>query len=734
MSMDPNSMMGALRRMAVCPALASEPDPVLLRRYLVEHDEAAFDVLVRRYGPLVWDVCRAVVPNDAEDAFQATFLVLARTGGSIREGTSLACWLHGVAYRTSMKARTSFARGRRREARVAVRESCEPDDLSWREVRAILHEELSRLPDKLRAVLVVCYLEGKTQDEAASLLGLPRGTLRGRLERARHLLRSRLARHGLGSAEALLAAGWPMAAASESVPPALALATSNVVKAVSNGAPAAMASQAVVSLTRGVTRAMFMDKLKCASAAVAVTLALAGSGYGLAALAGRHPTEEPDSATRGFDPVVPPAADVSASGDEPPKNAKSPEAAAKAADDLKKLEGTWDIVDAERGGKRVAADERKGMTVSIRDGKLVIDSPAGASQPFLIRVDPSPSPKHIDMIPAVGEAILGIYELDGDSLKLGWGNVSKAGERQKEFKTSPAAPGSSVLHLRRQKNAPIQKAELKGEKNPVQGQPETPRDKAIRLKLVEVSMAEDNLATPCVYFFKGQKNEVRVAPGESALVELPGPARELTWQIPGYQQEGVGDREGSEFDYVLFAWDAKTGKATWTMYRKPDPAPPTRPNAAATPPGLAKTPGAEPGGVSPLREVTEDPVLLADPQGLKSSDRAGRALKVTSKRLEHGLIEFSIRIDPDAVEKNDLYKGRITATAHLSVSNATKQVAWIQVAAEKEWKETGFRLSIDPDLAKFSTVLVGTHLHEKDGTPTLGGGHMFLIPLKGFVP
>src|SRR5262249_36930437 len=141
------------------------PDHELLQPFHAGQDEAAFRALLRRHGPMVLDVCRAVLGNeaDAEDAFQATFLVLARKAGPIRKTGALGSWLHGVAYRTALKARARSAARQKHEARAPVREASEPDDLSWREARWVLHEELRRLPERYRVPLVLCYLQGKTQ-------------------------------------------------------------------------------------------------------------------------------------------------------------------------------------------------------------------------------------------------------------------------------------------------------------------------------------------------------------------------------------------------------------------------------------------------------------------------------------------------------------------------------------------------------------------------------------------
>jgi len=153
---------------------------------------------------MVLGLCRRVLRHDqdAEDAFQATFIILARKAASIRKTASVSSWLHGVAHRTALKARAREMN----EARTPGRPASDPDDLAWQEVRQVLHEELSGLAERYRAPLVACYLEGKTQDEAAAQFGMAKSTLKERPERGRSLLRTRLVRRGFGPA-ALLAAG-----------------------------------------------------------------------------------------------------------------------------------------------------------------------------------------------------------------------------------------------------------------------------------------------------------------------------------------------------------------------------------------------------------------------------------------------------------------------------------------------------------------------------------------------
>src|SRR5262249_12264348 len=212
-----------IRRVGEDPKVRDLPDRDLLERFQAQRDQAAFHTLLRRHGPMVLDVCRGVLGDrpDADDAFQATFLVLAQKAGSIRKGASLGSWLHGVAHRTALKARAQSAARHKHEARAPQRPATEPDDLSWREVRQVLHEGLGRIPERYREPLVMCCLEGATQHHAASRLGLAERTVRERLERGRELLRLRLVRRGLGPAAILAVAAWPAAGVSAAVPAVL---------------------------------------------------------------------------------------------------------------------------------------------------------------------------------------------------------------------------------------------------------------------------------------------------------------------------------------------------------------------------------------------------------------------------------------------------------------------------------------------------------------------------------
>jgi RNA polymerase sigma factor (sigma-70 family) len=268
-----------IRTLAAGAGPGQLPDDELLRRFVVGRDEAAFTALVGRHGPLVWGVCRRLLSDahDAEDAFQATFLTLARKAASIRKPGAVGAWLYGVATRAAAQARTDRARRAGSAASVPASPADPLAELTGRELSAVLDEELARLPERCRAPLVLCYLEGRTRDEAAQQLGWSLGTFKRRLERGRNLLRSRLTRRGLALSAALL----PQRAAL-AVPPGLV------------GSTARAALSAVVSARAAVwagriTRGMSVARLK-AGAGLVVVLA-AGLGLAWAGLRGREPEE-----------------------------------------------------------------------------------------------------------------------------------------------------------------------------------------------------------------------------------------------------------------------------------------------------------------------------------------------------------------------------------------------------------------------------------------------------------
>jgi RNA polymerase sigma factor (sigma-70 family) len=256
-------------------------DGNLLDLYVQQKDEAAFEALVRRHGPMVLGVCRRILGNghDAEDAFQATFLVLVRKAASIRPSGMVGNWLYGVAQRTALEARRSAARRRAKEAQVTPRTETSDDRLAH--LRPVLDQELTRLPGKYRAVLVLCDLEGKTRKEAARQLGLPDGTIASRQARARTILAKRLTRRGVTLSGGALAETLAQEAASASAPVSLVLATVRAATAYAAGSATAAAavSASVAALTEGVLRTMLLSKLKI-TVLLLVVIGLGGTGWG----------------------------------------------------------------------------------------------------------------------------------------------------------------------------------------------------------------------------------------------------------------------------------------------------------------------------------------------------------------------------------------------------------------------------------------------------------------------
>lgn len=263
------SVIRGLRRAVALRDGAGLTDTQLLASFL-GRDEGAFEVLVRRHGRMVLGVCRRVLGNshDAEDAFQATFLVFLRKAASLRQRELLGNWLYGVAYRTALEARAARARRRAKETDMRSMPRPHPDaEGAWRDLQPLLDHELNRLPDKYRVPIVLCDLEGKSRKEAARQLGWPDGTLSGRLARARSLLAKRMARHGLALSGGALASALAHNTASAEVPRSLANSTIEAIRAVSAGQSAATAvSVQVAALTQGVLTAMLLNKLKIVGA------------------------------------------------------------------------------------------------------------------------------------------------------------------------------------------------------------------------------------------------------------------------------------------------------------------------------------------------------------------------------------------------------------------------------------------------------------------------------------
>jgi RNA polymerase sigma factor (sigma-70 family) len=266
-------------------------DGLLLARYADARDEAAFEALVARHGPMVLATCHAVLRNehDVDDAFQATFLVLARKARKVRAGDALGGWLHRVAYRAAVQASAESRRRRRREAKATAMATfnathTEPDP----DIAAVVHEELDRLPDRQRLPVVLCDLEGLTYEHAARQLRWTEPTLRHRLVKARQRLRHRLIRRGVTAGAVGVAVVAPATGARAAVPAALAHSAIAAAMGGSSTAP-------IAALANTIIRSMLMTKLKIASACVLASVALASAGV---VAVGAWQTDEPKAAMR----------------------------------------------------------------------------------------------------------------------------------------------------------------------------------------------------------------------------------------------------------------------------------------------------------------------------------------------------------------------------------------------------------------------------------------------------
>jgi RNA polymerase sigma factor (sigma-70 family) len=394
-------------------------DAHLLEQYALFRNETAFEALLYRHGALVFSACRRILfdVQDAEDAFQATFLILARKAGSIRCGSMLSNWLYGVAFRVATRARKCASRRRVMERSdfdwATVADPAKQEDL---ELAPLLQEQLQRLPDKYRAPVVLCYLEGKTNEEAADELQWPVGTLKTRLHKAREILRTRLGRRGVVLTAGLLAANAlstpaPAALIDGTFQAALAFAAGN---AMVGGAASAQA----LTLARGVLRAMLLVKLKGLAAAVLALAVVAGVGglayHGLA---------------------VEPAAKDDQKADKPKQ-------------DKDAILGVWKVETVEEDGKDASETDHgkvfKSKPWTITADKIVLEGVFEMNY----KLDPAAKPKAIDVDNGGDKTFNAVYSLDGNTLKI-CAPIMPGGDRPGEV-ASKEGSQTRLLVLKRQ--------------------------------------------------------------------------------------------------------------------------------------------------------------------------------------------------------------------------------------------------------------------------------------------
>ncbi len=361
-----------LRGMAA-QTLDDHSDRKLVEEALAGRSEAAFGAIVERHGPMVYRVSWRVLQHtqDAEDAFQATFLVLARKLRTVRKQSSLASWLHGVAHRVALKAKAQAAGRRRHEHEHLLPKSVPPDDVTWKELRLALDAELGKLPEKWRQPLILCYLEGRTQDEAADQLAWSKSTLRRRLEEARIALARRLNGRGIVLPAALSA----VLLADCSAPAGSALVASTVEAAAGVAAGKTVASAAsakVAALTEGMVKTMFMNRLK-SLALVLLLLGMTAFGGGLYMrnlwAAGQEVKAEQN--------------------EDKGESKKADLAKTKFEADKHKLQGTWTTVTSTKNG--VERPEEKGVVLEFKGNEVHVREPA-RKETFVLSVRPAAFP------------------------------------------------------------------------------------------------------------------------------------------------------------------------------------------------------------------------------------------------------------------------------------------------------------------------------------------------------
>lgn len=277
------TLLNRLRRCLPIQAEDSLGDGPLLTSFVMEGDETAFAALVRRHGGMVLGVCRRVLGHtqDAEDAFQASFLVLARRAAAIRPRDRVGAWLHGVAHRTALKAKTARTRRQLREQRVMSRSAAVDQDPVDTDLRPVLDEALRQLPEVYRLAIVSCDLEGQSRKDAARRLGWREGTLSGRLARGRRLLADRLRSQGVTLSVAALAGVLSQQVAASAPPAQLSQVTIQAAVRFAAGKATTTVSASVVALAQEVMSAMLLQKLKSVTTLCLLIVTAFGIAVGL---------------------------------------------------------------------------------------------------------------------------------------------------------------------------------------------------------------------------------------------------------------------------------------------------------------------------------------------------------------------------------------------------------------------------------------------------------------------
>jgi RNA polymerase sigma factor (sigma-70 family) len=453
---------------AAVSAPDAAPDGELLHRFAEAADRSAFELVVRRHAEMVWGVCRSALGRDrhaAEDAFQATFLILARKAATIREA-SAAGWLFRVARNVAVRARSRAAQRDAQPLHEALAAMCETaeESTSREEIAPLVMEELDRLGRKFRDPVVLCFFEGHTHAEAAARLGWPIGTVASRLARAKDLLRDRLTRRGVVLPAAGLGAIFSAAPAS-----AAPLVHSTVAAAVG---PAGGVPPAVHSLSQGVLSAMRYAKLKLGAAILGVALTVSAA----LALVPKGTAADPSALTPAGQTLVVVPAGITV---RPAAKAQDDKAGKElTAKELKAMQGSWRIVKVESNGVELPADAIATARWTVKKDEIEVTDEF-TEEPTVLKlvISPEQNPKHFDTtMTKVGKhkkainnqgagvkdkLVPGLYKRDGDNLTVCMRSPENLDDgRPKEVK---AGDGVVLVVLERVKDEKEERQALAGE-------------------------------------------------------------------------------------------------------------------------------------------------------------------------------------------------------------------------------------------------------------------------------
>ncbi len=432
-------------------------DGEVLTAFVESRDPCAFADLVKRHGPMVLGVCRRVLRHaqDAEDAFQATFMVLARKAAAVSPRNAVGNWLYGVAFQTGVRARAIIMKRKARESVGASIVESSKSERVWDDVAVVLDEELARLPEHYRAMIVLCDVEGRTRADAAAHLGCPEGSVSSRLSRARKMLARRLVKRGVTLSAGALAAMVGQYANAAALPVSLMRGAIEAAGLAAAGSTLAnVVPPAVITLTDGVIKAMIVSNLK----SIAVTV-LAISLVGFGGFAGYR------QAT-GQEPGQPKTAEKHAAKDKPNQGRLNEVNEKKnASNDVKRLQGDWVLLDLQQTNHEATKEEKEflkkgGWKVTIT-GDNIIHSPDKSEITY--RLDLTKTPKVLEWLEDGKVVAKAIYELNGDDLRFCQGRRAEAGEEPEppaDFDIKKAAPGTfpTLFVLKRDTAKPAEKA------------------------------------------------------------------------------------------------------------------------------------------------------------------------------------------------------------------------------------------------------------------------------------